>query len=764
MTRKRPTPKGFGAKKPKQPVTDEVSGISSAFAEFIGAISSGPIEGLVNGAQSIYLDDTPAQDPDGTYNFSEFKWWFRPGTQNQALIRGITQGVFSETPVGAEVRYLFPVSRTITNPNLDSIRITLSVVLQEAEDDGDVKENDVSYEIRIRQGAGALVLRESRTIKGRYPTQTNFEVQFPVNNLGGTVEEFEVEITRTTDDDDDDLQNQRILRWESYTECIDDKFNYPHTALMAVRVDREQFDNIPQFSYEMYGVRNCRIPTNATVNMSDRGLDYSGTWDGTFKSAGYAISDPAWQLFDLLTHPEEGLGQEIKISDLNKWHYYALSKYCNELVNDGKGGLERRFSSNIYLTDRKDANEVIEGFRSIFNGFTYYLNGVINLGTDMPRDPIRQFVPADVENGEFRYTRPGLRSLKTEAIVTYIDPETWERDTVTVRLPAQYRQKYGEGSPLEMSAFACTSQGQARRAGLAALIGNIEGKIVTFKSRMHGVICVPGDLIDIYDYETSQYTGGGLIKEATAGEVTLDRAVRIRAGFTYLLSVMMPDGTRQERAIANLPGDHTVLTLPIDFTEAPEPEASWILASASLQRSLWTVLDVISVPESNNTLYEINALYHNPDKFDLIENGQILPAPRVRNRPSQTVSLPRNVRAIARVRYNTETGITGVDLDCRWDAPLRADGTRDPFISSYFFEYRVFANGVWVNRQTLKTRNIVLSPAPRGNVYIRVAAIDINGRVSKWVRSAAVGTSFVSGEQPNYAATANEFTTLFFTD
>ena len=762
MTKKRRSPEGFGSK-PKKPTTEDVTAISNAYAEFVSVVSSGRIEGLANGAQSIYFDDTPLGNPDGSRNFQDVRYKFRPGTANQKLLTGYSRGVQSDTAVGAVVEAGSPITRTIVNENLDGIRITFGLTLQKQESDGDVRGSEIQFTVQTKSGLNAWKLRETITVKGRYPSQTNFEKLYPVKNRGGTVNQFQIRLTRITPQNSS-ANVAQVLNWVSYSEIIEDKFNYPYSALIGMRLERSQFEQIPIISYDMFGVSDLLIPTNATVSNANRGLNYSGTWDGTFKQAGIATCDPVWQLWDLLTNEEEGLGEWILPEDLNKWHYYTLSRYCNEFVANGKGGVERRFTSNILLVDRQDANKVIEGFRSIFQGFTYYLNGVVNLAGDMPRSPVRQFVPGDVENGDFRYSRPSWASTKTSAVVTWINPENnYERQTVTVRLPASYRRKYGEKAPMEISAFACTSEGQATRAGMAALLGNIDGKVVNFKARLYAAICLPGDLVDIYDYEKSQYAGGGLIRSATTSVVTLDRPVSVSAERSYLLAVMLSDGTRQERAVVVGDGSYTSLTVNPPFASAPPTEASWILCEATMERSLWTILDIVNVGDSQNTMYEVNAIYYNPGKWDLIEKGIDIPVNPLPVRVPTVVNVPRNLTVNPIVVM--ENGlIVGSSLDCQWLQPINAQGQIDPFISAYFVEHKIGSNGGWQGTQTVTTTTVFLRGLPATQIFVRIAAISIDGNASVWVESLGAVISALPGVRPNYIAISTAETSIFFTD
>ena len=98
-------------------------------------------------------------------------------------------------------------------------------------------------------------------------------------------------------------------------------------------------------------------------------MTYSGIWDGTFQAATWT-NDPAWCLYDLLISERYGAG--IPESTLDKYDFFAISQYCNELVNDGAGDEEPRFSLNMLINSRDEVYNVIQQMTAIFRGIAYY--------------------------------------------------------------------------------------------------------------------------------------------------------------------------------------------------------------------------------------------------------------------------------------------------------------------------------------------------------------------------------------------------------
>ena len=713
---------------PVRPQEAGISGRSIANGTMLGIVSEGEIEGLVNGLQSVYFDQTPVQNSDGSVNFQNFSWNWRSGTQAQSRMPGFGDEVASETDVAAEVKYNFPIARSIVNGNLDIIRVRLGVVLQEFPPDGGVLGLAVGFNIYLKQGSGAFYLAFQGSLGGRFASMTEFEYAFPVNNLGGTVTSFSVRVERTTPQDANSTRYQRLLTWRSFTEVTEAKLKYPNSALFGFRFDAAQFQDIPQISLKLAG-RKIRIPSNATPTQT-RGLIFNGTWDGTFYTPSVAVADPAWILYDLITNTRYGLGKYLNESGIDRWVLYEISQYCNQYVPNGTGGLEHRFQCHVLLEGKEEAYKVIQQFLSIFRGFSYWMNGAIAFAADKPGDPVAQFTQSDVDDGMFSYSRTGLKTRHTIALVNYVNPDDFYRRSVETVEDSDGISKYGVRE-IEMSAFACTSRGQARRAGFAALLTNkLEQETVTFRCRAYGAYCNPGDIIRIMDSKRADIRYGGLIAASTTTSITLDSPVIIVAEQTYAVTVILADGTVAERGITNSPGQTTTLTLSSGLSSAPPPESNWILASTTVQPQLFRVLNRVPVSGSLEMFHEITAVEYNPSKYSQIENGwNLAPLPARRNPPAVT-SVPRDI-----VLSYREIGITGLfQLTVIWNFPL-LNGARDTYTIGYTVELRRGEEGSWGNTRSESTRSSEFQNLAEGKYYVRVSAVDINGRSSRWVNS-----------------------------
>jgi predicted phage tail protein len=745
---KTPRGRGFGSK-PKKPKEVKQSSFSSSYVRMIGVLSEGPCEGIVGWTQGVFVDgNTPLQNADGTFNFTGLDLQGRNGTQYQPRIPGYADEVASERSGPGEIKQnLPPPTKTIINKSLDAISVSLGFVLEEYPPDGGVLGLALTFQVWIKEGNGAFVMRLEETVSGRYSSFTAIDRYFPVSNAGGTVANFQVRVVRVNPQDADTDRYRRVIKWQAYTEIVEAKLRYPYSQVAAIQIGADQFESIPEFSFLNAG-RLVEVPNNATV-AADRGVDYAGIWGGVFVEPVRATSDPAWILYDLLSNPRYGMGRTMDESMIDKYSFYEASKFFNELVPDGKGGMERRFACNVVFDGSKeDAWRVIDALRSIFRGFAYYQNGVVAIAVDKPESPIMQFTQADVVDGIFQYVRPPLTDRYSVALVTWNDPaDQYQQAIESVEVP-ELIDLYGY-RPLEITAFACTSQGQAHRAGIAALL---QPETVTFTARRYSAYCRPGNIIRVADNRRSDAENAGIIAAAATTDITLDRPVTLSPGVSYVLSCMMATGTIEERVVTSPAGNYETIATAA-FSSAPAEGSNWILLSPVFEPQLFRVVNAIPIPESNNTEFEIFALEYNPSWRNYIDYGWEIQPRQTRQTVPAVINPPRNV-ALQFVAISSAKN----SLFINWENPANADGSRDPFISAYYVEYKRGLDGEWGETKTTSTPGLEIDNVLAEFVYVaRVASIAIDGKSSAWVESAPIYAS-----TPNLLATFNAQNTAVF--
>lgn len=745
-TKKHRSPKGSGglfggAKKSTAAVTANDSSKSNSYLSVLAGISEGQIQGLVNGAQSIYLDNTPVLNSDNSPNFTGFKFDTRNGTQDQTYMPGYADSVNEEVAINTEVKYLQIITRQIINKNLDLITVRLALTLQYQDAAGNINGTDIYFRIWIKEGLNAFrLVHDIGMPNSKFSSPTEFEYIVPVNNYSGTVSTFFIRVERLSPTVPTGVNAIKTITFEAFVNSSTTKLSYPNTALVGLTFEASQFTSAPQVAFEIKGVL-VDVPSNATV-YDNGAVYYTGVWDGTFTTPPRACSDPAWILWDLLTKKRYGLGNKLNINNLNRWKFLEISYYCNDLVPDGKGGSEPRFLTNFVLETAEDAYKVIETIRSVFHGMSYFLGGAINFGGDFPGIYVAQFTQADVELGMFSYARTSLKAVHNVAIVTWIDPsQSYTKQIETVE---DYASIITDGyNATELVAFGATSRGQARRAGLYVLFSEkLDRETVTFKCRSFAANVLPGQLIKVADNKRADIRYGGLIKNFSEIGATgfrrlyLDFPVALISSEVYTISIICTDGLLYDFPVFNDGSsvDSLAIVWANPSAQLPAIEGNWILSSVNIKPQIFRVLNRVAVSGSNDTMFEITALQHNPQKYNAIEfDNPLQPIP-----PRITASLITNTVTAITTSFNVLGSYPNFTytLFGNWDKP-RSGNNVDPFVVSYLVEYRVGLYGSWVGTQSLTANQVTFTGLQTGYNYIRVASVDIYGKPSRWIESQA---------------------------
>lgn len=526
--------KGGGSSKTPHEAPDDLK--SSQMLTVVDAICEGPIEGPVDGLKSVRINKTPVLDSDGNAMVHGVTVVYRVGEDEQTAMEGFEDSG-AETLLGVEVEKSEPVTRTITTKTLDRLRFTFGVQsLVSTSTKGDRNPTSVQMLIQFRRD-GLWRTERDITITGK--TTTQFLASVVIDDL--PPRPFEVRMLRLTDDSTTDLLQNKTV-WSGYTEIIDVKQCYPNTAVIGVKVDAEQFGS--QQVTRNYHLRGRIVPVPSNYDPLKRTC--TGIWDGTFKPAW--TDNPAWCVLDMLTHPRYGMGSRIGVADVDKWALYAIAQYCDQPVPDGFGGTESRITCNAYLTDQRKAWDVLGDFCSLMRCMPVWNGSTLTFVQDRPADKVWTYTQSNVvmpaDGAPFIYSFSALKERHNAAEVRYTDPNNgWETSTELVENDAAIR-RYGR-NVLKMDAFACTSRGQAHRAGLWAITTELlETQTVDFSVGAEGLRHVPGDIIEVCDSDYAGVTVGGRILsvDSLTRTLTLDREVEIPAGGNVVLNLVGSNG------------------------------------------------------------------------------------------------------------------------------------------------------------------------------------------------------------------------------
>ena len=528
---------------------------------FPSAIDAGYSEGSTNynnaALKDIYLNNTQVlnssadvtnlQDTD--YNFKDVGFDVRFGSSSQTYIAGISN-IETEKAVGVAVENGSPITRSITNTSVTSVRVTVAFPrLEKFEDNGDVSGAEVSLSIQIQHNSGGYTTIITDTVRGR---SSSAYVRDYIINLSGAFP-VDVRVIRNTADSADSKLVD-ACQWTSYTEIIDEQRAYANTAHVALRFDSENFPQIPTRAFKVRGIKT-KMYSNATVQ-SDGSLTFSGAWDGTFKADKEAHSDPALILFDLLTNERYGFGSHISESQLSKFDFYAVSVYNNEQVDDGTGtgSTHARFAFNGLIKQQTDAYKLIGLICSSMRVMPYWSVGALTISQDSPKDSSYLFTLANVADGGFSYSGSSVQSRATQINVSYFDNETRTIDWEEVQ-DSSLVAKYGIIQK-NVKAYGCTNRARARRLGLWMLYTLAhETEVVTFRTSLDAGVCIAcGDVIDIADPVRTGIRRGGRINAATLNTVTVDNTDQtdLPTANDPTLSVVLSDGTVEKRDVTGI--------------------------------------------------------------------------------------------------------------------------------------------------------------------------------------------------------------------
>lgn len=714
----------------RQPVEAADSLHSTSYARVLDLLSEGEIAGLVNGLQSIYLNNTPLANVDGSFNFAGVTADFRAGFQTQDPIPGFPS---TESPaaVGVELKAATPWVRSILNRNLSAVRVTLGVdgLSKANTENGDISGHTVNYAIDLQTDGGAWVevLAAAFTGKTTQQYRRTHRIDLPT-----AVTSWTLRVRRITPNaNSNTVADTTVI--ESITEVIDAKLRYPMSALVGLQVDASQFrGSVPTRAYHCRG-RIIRVPSNYDPVLRS----YAGIWDGTFKSA-YS-NNPAWVFYDLATNDRYGLGKRIPAGWINKWSLYQIGVYCDGMVSNGRGGVEPRFTCNAYLQSRGDATRVLQDLCSIFRGMVYWAAGAAVPVADMPRDPAVTYSQADVIDGRFSYSGSRLKDRHTVALVSYNDMTDFGRQKVFPYQDDAAVARYGIRK-VEISAFGCTSEAQAQRVGQwAVLTAQRETRSVSFSLGLKGTLCSPGQVIEIADSAFAGRRMGGLLKSATTAKVVLDAPVTARAGDS--ITVMLPSGVAQSRRIAYLEmidGAQHVSVNPA-FDAAPATESSWAISTADVATQLFTVLSVTEGTGPGLT-FDVSAIQHEPGKFAAIDQGALLPERPVSVVPAQVLPTPIGVTVGAH-SVTAGDGTVSTTVTAAWQAVAGA--------AFYDVEWSR-SQSDWVRMPRTALTVVDIPNAYTGDYLVRVRAISAIDTVSAWGYSAATPVAATALPPRNY--------------
>jgi hypothetical protein len=618
-------------------------------------ISEGQVAGLKNGWQSVYLDGTPLQNPDGSFNAENVQAWFRSGTNRQDPIPD-SDGIESETTVGVELKYGQSVIRSITNTDVTSVRFTVAVgqLYQQDKASGEFNGAVVDLAVDIQNNGGGFVQVATVNFNGKAMSKFPKELKITLP-LGGP---WDIRVRRLTPDSTDPyLANP--TSWDSYTQIVEQRLWLPYSAYASLDLPARAYQSIPRRVYNLLG-RRVLVPSNYDPPTAS----YAGVWDGSFKDA--YTNNPAWVFMDMLLNVRYGLGQFIGLTSVDKWALYSISQYCDGLVPDGRGGSERRFTCNVVLTSQQEAYDLLADMASCFRGILYSELGSLRAVADMPSDPVATFTQANVIDGKFTYSGSDYRSRHTVALVGWNDPGGLGQSRIAYVEDREGIQRFGL-IETQTAGFGCTSESMATRVGKWMLYTErMETETVTFETNAEGVYVYPGAVIQVSDrIHAGERRAGRVASVVDQSTLMLDAPVPFKAGIAYTLGVVMGDGTMERHELMAQDGPAQMVRIADSAWQGTVREgALWLVTSADLVPTTWRVTSVV---ESEEGRVQVSALAYSPNRYAEIEYGIKLPEGDTSNvslRPDPI----RNLRIMEEL-YLVTANTVGERVNLSWESP-----------------------------------------------------------------------------------------------
>lgn len=714
---------GAGGKKSsgssRTPVEADDTVNSRAMASILDLLGEGVVGGLINGAKSIFIDGVALENEDGSFNYSGVTWDFRDGSQDQSPMPGFD---FVETPkaVNTQLKTTNAVTVAIDNDDADRVRVIMKFPSLRSIDKktGDTNGTSVQFKFQLANGNGSfydvIATGESSsdvtlTAKKTGVYYRSYEIQLPKPGRA-----YKVRVHRLSADSNDQyLFNDTWV--DSIGEIVDTPMNYPNSVLVGLKVNSEQFGSyMPSRSYLIRGLK-IRVPSNYDENTNT----YNGVWDGTFKLL--SSSNPAWILFDLLTNARYGLGKFVSESMIDLGQLYQIGRYCDEEVDDGFGGKEKRFAINTQITSRQDAYRLIQDIAGAFRGMVFWAGGMVNIMQDSPSDPVMLFTNANVKDGLFTYKGSARKDRPSVALITYNNKQDGYKQNVEYVEDQEAMARYGERKT-EAVAFGCTSRGQAHRVGLWLLYtARMESDMITFTAGLDASFLMPGETVLIQNKYRAGKRNSGRIVSFTKNSITLDAPVSLKKSGSFI-RIINQEGKIVERDINETGDNITKVTFKTALATADQPVANGV----------WTITEPDLVPMRARVVaiaqgetpgaFDITVVQNNASKYQAIDNGAAL-VPENTTVLDPTYSKPSNL-VISEGTYLSSPGNLSVKLMLAWEG-------KSP---EYWVSWRRSDEGNvsnWQSARATEEQYEIVNVAENGRYDFQLYSVSFGGKKSE---------------------------------
>ncbi|MDP1199297.1 phage tail protein [Klebsiella pneumoniae] len=400
---------------------------------------------------------------------------------------------------------------------------------------------------------------------------------------------------------------------------------------------------------------------------------------------------------------------------------YQIGRYCDEEVDDGFGGKEKRFAINTQITSRQDAYRLIQDIAGAFRGMVFWAGGMVNIMQDSPSDPVMLFTNANVKDGLFTYKGSARKDRPSVALITYNNKQDGYKQNVEYVEDQEAMARYGERKT-EAVAFGCTSRGQAHRVGLWLLYtARMESDMITFTAGLDASFLMPGETVLIQNKYRAGKRNSGRIVSFTKNSITLDAPVSLKKSGSFI-RIINQEGKIVERDINETGDNITKVTFKTALATADQP----------VTNGVWTITEPDLVPMRARVVaiaqgetpgsFDITVVQNNASKYQAIDNGAAL-VPENTTVLDPTYSKPSNL-VISEGTYLSSPGNLSVKLMLAWEG-------KSP---EYWVSWRRSDEGNvsnWQSARATEEQYEIVNVAENGRYDFQLYSVSFGGKKSE---------------------------------
>jgi predicted phage tail protein len=496
---------------------------------------AGPVEEI----HSIEVDDNPIE------NMKGIVYEKRLGSNRERAPAGFTESKNITTGGGLPTTITQAggavVARTDSEVNTVEVKLVFTAGLYEIENTNNQRiprAVEIKFEYK-RASAAAYDNYGNITVEHATPAAHAVWVRFPDLPF----DQYDIRITRVTSDTaDPDVEDE--FQWNLMQEVRSAVRCHPGIAEVAFRQIPLDQQGVPQnYTAVVKGVNTIRTYSHPG--------EYTTGWSNS----------NAWCLAWFLTDPEHGLGRYFTWDNIDLVDFCDFSNDCDEMIDDGRGGKQKRAVFNYEFNEIEDAQKMIAKFTEGTRAFVpMYLGGKWRIILDID-GPVRGgFNEGNIKPGSFSYNFLPTYARPTRVLCNFPNEErSYRRDTFLQEDPTL---EVGEYPNDLVTTFAgVTSPGQVAWLSYREIERRrLRDKMVEFSAGIEAYRSRPGQLIDVASIAAGVGVASGklLAVSATQDVLTVDDNLELDDTKTYEITVYHKlDGRSQSKILTGVTTDPT---------------------------------------------------------------------------------------------------------------------------------------------------------------------------------------------------------------